>query len=77
MAEEGASASPLRPRGDGPETNRAQVTAIVAAHEAALARGEPTYVDPTTGYSVFTAASLLARGSCCTSGCRHCPYPPS
>jgi Family of unknown function (DUF5522) len=24
---------------------------------------------------VFTAAYLLKRGSCCGSGCRHCPYP--
>jgi hypothetical protein len=23
---------------------------------------------------VFTAAYHLKRGSCCQSGCRHCPY---
>lgn len=23
---------------------------------------------------VFTAAYLLKRGTCCGSGCRHCPY---
>ncbi|MGD0730936.1 MAG: DUF5522 domain-containing protein [Terracidiphilus sp.] len=23
---------------------------------------------------VFTAAYHLKRGSCCGSGCRHCPY---
>lgn len=23
---------------------------------------------------VFTAAYHLKRGSCCSSGCRHCPY---
>jgi hypothetical protein len=23
---------------------------------------------------VLTAAELAARGSCCESGCRHCPY---
>ncbi len=23
---------------------------------------------------VFTAAYHLKRGSCCNSGCRHCPY---
>lgn len=23
---------------------------------------------------VFTAKYLLARGYCCKSGCRHCPY---
>ena len=25
-------------------------------------------------FIVFTAAYLLKRGSCCESGCRHCPY---
>ncbi len=26
------------------------------------------------GMMVFTAAYHLKRGSCCGSGCRHCPY---
>ena len=26
------------------------------------------------GLMVFTAHFLLARGYCCESGCRHCPY---
>jgi hypothetical protein len=25
-------------------------------------------------YMVFTAAYHLKRGSCCGSGCRHCPF---
>ncbi|MFL6256551.1 MAG: DUF5522 domain-containing protein [Pyrinomonadaceae bacterium] len=25
-------------------------------------------------YVVFTAAYHLRRGSCCKSGCRHCPF---
>jgi Family of unknown function (DUF5522) len=25
-------------------------------------------------YLVFTANYHLKRGSCCNSGCRHCPY---
>ena len=25
-------------------------------------------------YLVFTAAYHLKRGTCCHSGCRHCPY---
>ncbi|HEY6489961.1 MAG: DUF5522 domain-containing protein [Terracidiphilus sp.] len=25
-------------------------------------------------YLIFTAAYHLKRGSCCGSGCRHCPY---
>ena len=48
--------------------------AIVRAHDAAVAAGEPGYLDPTTGFFVFTEASLLANGTCCESGCRHCPY---
>jgi hypothetical protein len=28
-------------------------------------------------YLVFTAAYHLKRGSCCNSGCRHCPYGDS
>jgi hypothetical protein len=48
--------------------------ATVAAHEAACARGAPTYRDPVTGYLVFTERAHLERGSCCGSACRHCPY---
>jgi hypothetical protein len=46
-----------------------------AAHADAVARGEPEYIDPITGYIVLTAPTLLSRGECCGSGCRHCPYP--
>lgn len=28
------------------------------------------------GMLVFTTAYHLKRGSCCGSGCRHCPYEP-
>jgi hypothetical protein len=49
-------------------------TKILAAHKAAVEAGYDTYVDPDTGLSVFTAAFLLARGTCCDGGCRHCPY---
>ena len=27
------------------------------------------------GYRVFTEAYHLRRGTCCDSGCRHCPFP--
>ena len=43
-------------------------------HDAAVAAGEPGYLDPETGLFVLTAAYLAARGECCGSGCRHCPY---
>ena len=37
--------------------------------------GRDWYPDPATGYMVLTAEFLAARGTCCGSGCRHCPYP--
>ncbi len=43
-------------------------------HAQACARHQPTYVDPISGYSVFTAEFLRKRGYCCGSGCRHCPW---
>jgi hypothetical protein len=47
---------------------------VTAAHDQAVAAGEPGYADPITGLFVFTAAYLTERRSCCDSGCRHCPY---
>ena len=37
-----------------------------------LKEGEDYYLE--SGAMVFTAAYHLKRGSCCDSGCRHCPY---
>jgi mycothiol synthase len=39
-----------------------------------MTAAEPGYVDPETGLYVLTAEYLLARGTCCRNGCRHCPY---
>ena len=47
---------------------------ILAAHSAAMARGEQGYMDPDTGLFVLCASTLAARGTCCERGCRHCPY---
>jgi Family of unknown function (DUF5522) len=47
---------------------------ILALHRQALSAGEAGYDDPVTGLFVFTAAYLAERGTCCDSGCRHCPY---
>ena len=47
---------------------------VLAAHRAALDAGAPGYTDPTNGLFVFTAGYLAARGTCCDTGCRHCPY---
>jgi hypothetical protein len=45
-----------------------------AAHDAAVAAGEPGYLDPDTGLFVFTSVALALKGRCCDSGCRHCPW---
>lgn len=47
---------------------------VLSAHAAAMARGDAGYLDPSTGLFVLTAAYLAERGTCCTRGCRHCPY---
>lgn len=46
-----------------------------SVHAGALADGKDWYVDPDTRLLVLTEVSLLARGHCCSSGCRYCPYP--
>lgn len=37
-----------------------------------LLKGVDFYIE--NGYYVFTEHYLRARGYCCGSGCRHCPY---
>ncbi|MEM7092934.1 MAG: DUF5522 domain-containing protein [Actinomycetota bacterium] len=44
------------------------------AHDTAVAAGQDGYFDPTSGLFVMTERYLLHRGTCCGSGCRHCPY---
>lgn len=46
----------------------------VARHTAACVRGDDGYLDPISGYWVFTARFLDERGFCCERGCRHCPW---
>lgn len=43
-------------------------------HDDACSEGKDTYIDPKTGYTVFTELAHKKRGKCCGSGCRHCPY---
>lgn len=38
--------------------------------------GATYYLDPETGYRVFTTFFLKKRNMCCGSMCRHCPYEP-
>ena len=47
---------------------------IIAAHQAALTRGDGGYIDTVTGLFVMSAALHAQRGFCCGRGCRHCPY---
>lgn len=47
---------------------------ILARHRRACEAGLSTYLDPGTGWAVMTADYLAARGACCGSGCRHCPW---
>jgi len=47
---------------------------ITRVHRTAMERGDDGYIDPVSGLFVFTAAYHVARGTCCDSGCRHCPY---
>ncbi|KAJ2061350.1 hypothetical protein GGI17_003116 [Coemansia sp. S146] len=43
-------------------------------HQRAVDKGEQTYIDPATGYTVFTELSHRDRGYCCGNACRHCPF---
>ena len=56
------------------DPDRPDRAAILVAHADAMAAGREGYADPATGLFVFTAAFLAARGRCCDTGCRHCPY---
>jgi len=44
-------------------------------HDNTIGPSEPDYYFE-NGLLVYTAAHHLRRGSCCGSGCRHCPYEP-
>jgi hypothetical protein len=62
------------PHPDRLDPNRSDYRAILEAHTRAVLDGAAGYTDPGTGLFVLTAATLAARGTCCESGCRHCPY---
>ena len=51
-----------------------EIAEIEEVHRCAVEAGKETYMDPKTGYSVFTQLVAVHRGYCCGSGCRHCPY---
>jgi hypothetical protein len=74
MAGEVAPRAPAEPHPSRLAPAHPRRAEILAAHQAALDAGDPTYEDPATGYTVLTSRFLLDRGTCCDSGCRHCPY---
>ncbi|HWE56334.1 MAG TPA: DUF5522 domain-containing protein [Acidimicrobiales bacterium] len=53
---------------------RPDYVAVMEAHHRALLAGDAGYVDPATGLFALTARTLWDKGSCCQSGCRHCPW---
>ena len=78
MADSGGDALAARPL-EEPHPSRLAPdhplrTEILRRHADALEHDRDYYRDPATGYLVMTAAYLAARGRCCQTGCRHCPY---
>jgi hypothetical protein len=51
-----------------------EIADIEEAHTCAVRSGQLQYVDPKTGYQVFSQLASSRRGYCCGSGCRHCVY---
>lgn len=47
---------------------------IKRLHDYAVSKGSRTYQDPESGFLVMTSQYLSSKGSCCESGCRHCPW---
>nr|XP_049588180.1 uncharacterized protein C1orf53 homolog [Syngnathus scovelli] len=43
-------------------------------HTEACQAEKQIYIDPSSGYKVFTEYAHLQRGKCCGTACRHCPY---
>ena len=57
-------------------TQSPQPLAMAMALHGYAMKAEPQrdmYIDPATGYCVFTEA-YLKRKPCCSNGCRHCPW---
>jgi hypothetical protein len=57
-------------KGHGTEAAVQEIRALVSHTDP---KSEDFYLE--NGLTVFTVAYHLKRGSCCGSGCRHCPYP--
>jgi hypothetical protein len=61
------------PQGKSEQAEKLRIT-ILEEHRKAVEKGDPVYIDPVTRRSAMTSAFLASRATCCTSGCRHCPY---
>lgn len=57
-----------------PPSSSPPVLDIEESHKQAVLQKQFTYVDPQTGFMVFTDYAHLKRGLCCGNECRHCPY---
>ena len=66
--------SPPLPNPERCSPDRHDFAAIVATHATAVAQGQSTYRDPSSGLFVLTYRAHLDRGTCCSSQCRHCPF---
>ncbi|KAM7012679.1 uncharacterized protein C1orf53 homolog isoform 1-T3 [Tautogolabrus adspersus] len=65
------------PGGDTDQVERKfteEERSIHRVHTEACEAKKQMYVDPSSGYKVFTEYAHLQRGKCCGSACRHCPY---
>ena len=58
----------------GSPTDVTDVHTLAAKPATPSAPLEPEDFYYEKGLMVFTAAYHLKRGTCCNSGCRHCPY---
>lgn len=56
------------------EGKKQRAATVAVIHRMATQRNLPQYIDPYTGFTVFTATYLKQR-ACCGFGCRHCPHP--
>ena len=54
--------------------NPAYYNKILEIHNDAVKNDEYSYIDPATGYIVFTELKAIKRGTCCGMCCRHCPF---
>lgn len=60
----------VREMGTTDEATAQALRDIEEAHDVACRAGESRYIDPATGYKVFTSDTHVKRGFCCGNACR-------